>query len=426
GFTNVTLQHKLKFNQPGHELNSQYLFTKGWEDETYNLYQDPTSGYPAINGDRTHVIAPEYIHQLSTDYIKPLNFGQLEAGAQLRFRSMPITYTMDRAKPNSTLIFDFGDWSKWEENLYALYVNLNSEMKYLDIEAGLRAEYTDISYRFAPNQYFKNNYYDYFKLFPNIRFTFKANDHNRISLFYNRRINRPGEDILRIFPKYDDPELLKIGNPELRPQLTDAVELAYRLNWESGSFYIAGYYKNISDYYTRIYIQDPTHPEITIKGYSNIPRATNIGTEINLDQTVNKYWKINLNANLYRNKIYKHTGTINFPQEITYQINKQEDTPWFIKINNLFSVTKRIKIELNGVYFSQKAIPQGQELARWGMDFGVRSNWLAGKLEVSLTGNDLFNTMGIRQRIDQGNGYRTDYNNFYETQIISLGTKYKF
>ncbi|MGL5789405.1 MAG: outer membrane beta-barrel protein, partial [Bacteroidales bacterium] len=48
------------------------------------------------------------------------------------------------------------------------------------------------------------------------------------------------------------------------------------------------------------------------------------------------------------------------------------------------------------------------------------------KLEVSLTGNDLFNTMGIRQRIDQGNGYRTDYNNFYETQIISLGTKYKF
>ncbi|MGL5636069.1 MAG: TonB-dependent receptor domain-containing protein, partial [Bacteroidales bacterium] len=321
GFTNVTLQHKLKFNQPGHELNSQYLFTKGWEDETYNLYQDPTSGYPAINGDRTHVIAPEYIHQLSTDYIKPLNFGQLEAGAQLRFRSMPITYTMDRAKPNSALIFDFGDWSKWKENLYALYVNLNSEMKYLDIEAGLRAEYTDISYRFAPNQYFKNNYYDYFKLFPNIRFTFKANDHNRISLFYNRRINRPGEDILRIFPKYDDPELLKIGNPELRPQLTDAVELAYRLNWESGSFYIAGYYKNISDYYTRIYIQDPTHPEITIKGYSNIPRATNIGTEINLDQTVNKYWKINLNANLYRNKIYKHTGTINFPQEITYQIN---------------------------------------------------------------------------------------------------------
>ena len=42
GFTNITLQHKYLFGQPGHELASQALFTKGWEDETYNLYQDGT------------------------------------------------------------------------------------------------------------------------------------------------------------------------------------------------------------------------------------------------------------------------------------------------------------------------------------------------------------------------------------------------
>lgn len=95
-------------------------------------------------------------------------------------------------------------------------------------------------------------------------------------------------------------------------------------------------------------------------------------------------------------------------------------------MNNLFTVLKRIKLELNGVYFSEKAIAQGKDLSRWGVDFGVRTNWLNDKLEVSLTGNDIFNTMGIRQRIDQGNGYSTDYNNFYEMQIISLGAKYKF
>ena len=43
---------------------------------------------------------------------------------------------------------------------------------------------------------------------------------NSLSVFYNRRIDRPGEPELRIFPKYDDPELLKAGNPYLRPQFT--------------------------------------------------------------------------------------------------------------------------------------------------------------------------------------------------------------
>ena len=48
---------------------------------------------------------------------------------------------------------------------------------------------------------------------------------HRVIAAYNRRIDRPGEPELRIFPKYDDPELLKVGNPYLRPQLTHVVEL---------------------------------------------------------------------------------------------------------------------------------------------------------------------------------------------------------
>ena len=97
----------------------------------------------------------------------------------------------------------------WREHMS----NLIAEFPKTDIEAGLRAEYTSVKYEFAPNQYFTENQYDYFSLFPNVRLTLKINKSNKISLFYNRRIDRPGEDILRIFPKYDDPELLKIGNP---------------------------------------------------------------------------------------------------------------------------------------------------------------------------------------------------------------------
>ncbi len=426
GFTNVTVQYKLKFVQPGHELNSQYLYTKGWEDETYHLRQDATSGFPAINGDMTHILAPEYVHQFSTDYVRPLPFGRLETGAMARFRNMPITYTMTRASGNTALIFDYGDWSNWSENLAAGYVNFVSELPRWDIEAGLRGEFTGVNYRFAPNTYFSDNRYSYFKLFPNVRITLKANQKNKVSAFFNRRIDRPGEDILRIFPKYDDPELLKIGNPKLQPQVTSALEVAYRSLWQGGSFSASVYYKNITDYYTRIYIQDPLHTNITVKGYSNIPKATNTGLELNVDNLFAKKWKLNVNGNIYLNTLYGHTGEINFPTPVPFTLQTQRDLPWFVKMNNTVTVSPRVKCELSGAYYSKKAIAQGTEYYRWGVDAAVRTFWLDNKLELNLTGNDLLNTMGVRQHIDQGNGYTTDYQNFYETQVISLGAKYTF
>ena len=125
-----------------------------------------------------------------------------------------------------------------------------------------------IRYRYYPS----NDSYDYFRLFPNIRLTWKVNTSNRLSVFYNYRIDRPGEAELRIFPKYDDPELLKVGNPYLRPQYTHNFELAYRHIWKSGSVFLAGYYKNIKDQYSRIYAIDEYSSEYNIinKVYENI------------------------------------------------------------------------------------------------------------------------------------------------------------
>jgi len=425
GFTNVTLQHKFRFPQVGHELNSQFLFTKGWEDETYNLRQNGPSPYPVINSDKTRVLAPEYVYLFSSDYIRPLPFGRVEAGFQGRSRNMPITYTMTKNPANTALIYDFGDWSEWDEELAGAYLNLVAEFEKLDIEAGMRGEYTSVKYRFAPNPYFTEDQYSYFDLFPNVRITLKANPANRISLFYNRRIDRPGEDILRIFPKYDDPELLKIGNPSLRPQYTQNIELAHKLLWKKGSLYTSFYHKITEDYYTRIYIQDPLHPEITIKAYDNLGKATNSGLEMAIDQKVSKVWTLSASGNVYRNSIFEHSGEIKFPAVQTYSIEKRTDTPLYAKLANQFTLPGNLRMELTGVYFSAKNTGQGKELARGGVDAGLKKSFMQNKLELNLSATDIFNTMGISQEIS-GEGFRVEYRNFYETQVFSLACKYKF
>ncbi len=425
GFTNLTFQHKYRFQLPGHELNTQILFTKGWEDETYNLSQDGPAPFPLINTDKTRVMAPEYVYLLSSDYIRPLAFGRFEAGITGKIRHMPITYTVTKDPANTALIYDFGDWSKWDENLAGGYVNLVAEFARTAIEAGLRGEYTNVSYEFAPNPYFSENKYDYFSLFPNVRFTLKANKSNKLSLFYNRRVDRPGEDILRIFPKYDDPELLKIGNPSLRPQFTQNFELAYKYLWKTGSFYTSLYHKIIDDYYTRIYIQEPENSEITIKAYDNLGKATNSGLELGVDVKILKIWKVSGSINLYRNTIYSHEGHIDFPVTQYYSISKRSDTPLFTKLINQFSLPSDFLLEISGQYFSAKNIGQGKELPRGGIDLGLKKSFANNKLEFNLSATDILNTMGIRQEID-GQGFIVEYQNFYETQVISLACKYRF
>ena len=426
GFTNATLQHKYRFAQPGHELTSQFAFTKGWEDETYRLYQDgPEPAWPVIHTDKTHVLAPEYVWQINSDYVRPLSFGRIEAGVQGRLRHMPITYDMTFVPGNTALIYDFGNWSKWDENIAGAYANLVAELRRFDIEAGLRGEYTSVTYKFAPNQYFHDDSYSYFDLFPNVRFTFKATRNYRTSLFYNRRIDRPGEDILRIFPKYDDPELLKVGNPSLRPQYTQSVEWAHRYSWRSGSVFATLYFKDIKAPYTRIYLQDILHPEITVKAYDNVGRATNAGFEVAADQKIGKIWNLTASFNLYRNTIFAYSGTIDFPVPQPYSIPRRTDNPFFAKLGSRVLLPWNMQLQVDALYFSARNIPQGRELARGGIDAGLKKGMLKGRLELNLTATDIFNTMGIRQNID-GNGFRVKYQNYYESQVISLGAKYKF
>ncbi len=425
GFANITLQHKYRFQQTGHEVNSQLLFTKGWEDETYNLSQDGPSPFPVIRTDKTRVLAPEYVYSLSSDYIKPLSFGRFEAGLSGRLRHMPITYTVTKDPANTALIYNFGNWSEWNESLAGAYSNLIAEFQKADIEAGLRAEYTSVKYEFAPNQYFTENHYNYFSLFPNFRLTLKANKSNKISIFYNRRIDRPGEDILRIFPKYDDPELLKIGNPLLRPQFTQNFELAHKYLWKTGSFYTSLYHKIIDDYYTRIYIQDPAHSEITIKAYDNLGRAFNSGVEFTFDQKILKQWKLSASANIYRNRIFSHSGQISFPLPQPYNIEGRIDVPFFVKLINQFTLPRNLQIEISGQYFSSKNIGQGKELSRGGIDLGVKKSLVNNKLELNLSATDIFNTMGIFQKID-GEGFNVEYQNYFETQVFTATIRYKF
>lgn len=425
GYLNLALNYTHNFAEPGHKLDARAQYTRGWEDESYFL-NDSSSIREGT--DATHILATEHTTNVSVDYIKPLRSGRLEAGAKLQWRSLPVEYTITPGE-GSIIYPGMGDWSDWGEDIYAGYLNYIYERPKIDIEAGLRTEYTKVFYTIAPENiyYPENDSYEYFELFPNIRLTFKMDEKNRISAFYNRRVDRPGEPELRIFPKYDDPELMKVGNPYLRPQFSQTFELAYKRLWESGSVFLSGYHRLIDDAFQRVYSMDESNPDYTIinKIYHNTGSATNTGMELVFSQQLVKLWKLSGSFNGYNNKIDAYSGIMYFPYERPFSIDASTDKTWDLKVNNQFELDKGWEIQLTGIYYADKIIPQGKQFARSSIDLGIKKEILEGKGEILFSFSDIFNDFGIKQEY-QGYRFTALYENYYETQVARLGFKYKF
>lgn len=424
-YTNVAVNYRHRFEQAGHTLSANAQYTQGLEDETYSLND---SSAIRIGRDRTNIRAIENTTGVSTDYVRPLKNGRIEIGAKLRIRRLPIDYTITPGT-GSIIYPGLGTFSNWGENLFAGYVNYLLEKEKYDVEAGLRAEQTEVFYDFDPaNDYYPDNDdYSYFELFPSVRFTYKLNDNNKLSAFYNRRIDRPGEPELRIFPKYDDPELLKVGNPYLRPQFTDAFELAHKYSWGTGSLFSAVYHRMIQDQYLRIFSIDNSDPEYDIVNriYQNTGSATNTGIELLFGQDVTDTFKMSASFNGYINAIDGYQGTLLFPFERPFFIKESSDPAWDAKLTGEFKLPWEISAQLTGVYYSSKNIPQGKELARSSVDFGLKKTFWDNKGELTFAATDIFNTFGIRQKLN-GEGFTTLYENYYETQVVRLGMKYRF
>jgi outer membrane receptor protein involved in Fe transport len=338
---------------------------------------------------------------------------------------MPVSYSEMKNPQNTALKYDFGTWFHWNENIVGTYFNLVAELKKVDIIAGLRAEYTNVKYELTPDRFFKEEKYNYLAVLPDFLLTYKASESNLIDFYLNRKIERPKDDILRIFPEYDDPELLKIGNPSLKPQYTNNIELAYRHTWQKGSFRTSFFHKIIDASFSRIYIRDTLQTDLIIKAFDNIGKSTNTGFELSVDQKVAKFWEFNVSFNVFRNIISSHTGKIMFPIPQNYTLPRRYDTPMFAKMTNQFNLPGNFSFQINMVGFSDRNIGQVKELSRGGLDIGLKKIFTKNKLEFNLFAADVLNTMGIRQYI-QSEGFKIEYQNFYETQVISMGIKYNF
>ena len=418
-FATAVFTHK--FVQPGHKLTltSNYSFHR--EDEKYFF----TNILPSSTGtDAFKLLSDEHVVDLNADYMKPLRQGRIEAGFKGRYRSIPVDMQF-RPGQNSQIDSAAGGYANYREVIPALYGNYVFESEQIEVEGGVRLESVHLNYDVNPNHNtYKSDGYRYVRPFPSVRAAWKFDDSNKLTVFFNRRVDRPNEVDIRIFPKYDEPELIKVGNPALQPQYSTSGELGYKSTWTSKSFYAAAFHRVVDGTITRIATQAPGSV-LLYNVFQNGGRSRSTGSEVVWQQTVSPQLSVTASASAYRRTVDAFSVINRYPKPVPYSAPRQELTSGNAKLDMGLKLPREWQMQIANVYLAPDLLPQGRIGSRFSLDAGLKKSMNRGKGEFVVNATDILNT-NQAQRTIRGTDFTLVGTDYLETQVIRVGYSWKF
>ncbi|MEM9835426.1 MAG: TonB-dependent receptor [Bacteroidota bacterium] len=361
------------------------------------------------------------IYTFKTDYEMPLRGGNFGTGVRLS------RVTTD----NSFLFFDVingaDEFNKqlsnrfnYEENVYAGYVNLNGKFSdKVSYSAGLRTEVTDAVGEltaFVDDLQEAPVNLDYVSLFPSAGLTFQLKKPgNSLALNYGRRINRPDYNVLNPFRFQESQLSFSTGNPFLRPEIVNNLELGYTLGFRY-NFKLA--YSRTSDQITRLIGPDPVDPRAGSISWDNLASQTVYSFNASLPFQFTKGWNafFNASASYIDNQAdYGENGTIDL-QAFSYSIFSQ----------HTFNLPGKFTFEVSG-YFAGPGIWGGvfEYDESWSLNLGLQKKFFNDQLNVKISGTDLFYETGWAG-VSDFNGQLSFGNGNWDSRRISLNLSYNF
>jgi outer membrane receptor protein involved in Fe transport len=458
--TGTTLSYKHNFPKAGQELTADITYNKS-KNSNVNLIRTDSldmathntakSSSQQQNGSGTN---QNFIFQ--TDYSKPItDKSKFEMGLRASIRKVDSRNDFYFLNPSGNAIYNPLLSVKYNsrDQVYAAYATYSNQLKNFGYQLGLRVESSDYEGHLPDkNQDFNVTFP--VSLFPSIFLSNKMKHDQELQINYSRKINRPNFFQLYPFTDYSDSLNINRGNPDLKPEFTNSVELAYQKTFKNKDNFLASlYYKNTNDLITRYQVSEDnavTGKNELINTFINANSSYVTGLELVSRNKITKWWDLTTNVNLYTSKI--NTG-------IAGQPDQDQFASWFTKINNTFKLPKNFTLQLSGDYQSKTVLPpggsggggfgggggrggggfgggggmfgqasssQGYVRANYGIDAALRYEFLKNKqASLSLNMNDILKTR--RSDIHSESLYFTqDVFRRRDAQILRLNFNWRF
>jgi hypothetical protein len=425
----ASLSFKHTFPKSGEEWTADVNYSQGTNNNTNYIYSSiyDVKGGPmsSIYDQQQTVNGTNKYFTAQTDYVLPLTEkSKFEAGGRIAIRNINSLTDLDTVAADGKYQVEslLSSAFTYQDQVTAGYVTYSNQMGGFSYQLGLRAEgykYTGVeNYTTVdPNGTQKDtvgNYGDHLpvNLFPSVFLTQKLTDYQTLSLSYTRRIDRPSFNQLFPFTDYSDSLNLSRGNPNLKPQFTNSFELAYDVTYGATNAFIASvYYKRTNDLITRdadTSINPVTQKTVIINSYINAKSGFVGGLELIGRNTINHWWDLTTNLNLYTSKINTiDTGIFAIaPVGQIYSV--------FAKVLNSFKLTNHFSLQVSGDFTSKTELPpggsgsaggnggrggttsgnaQGFNRPTGGMDASIRYQFLKNNAaSITLSGSDLLRT----------------------------------
>lgn len=350
-------------------------------------------------GGKIHIYAGE------SNIVFPFGKNKVRAGLKTSFISVN----------NSTLYHNRYD-NEWKENVQLsrqFSYNENINAAYLQFETrfsdrlttqiGLRVENTNVRGNISQHVSGVDSSYSqhYTHLFPSVTLEYKLPNDNVLSALYSRRINRPNYNDMNPFVYIFDNYMHEQGNPDLRPSLSDNIELSFVWrNKMKASIFL-------------LHVKDPISKSFHLEENDRIlvypdNLSSSYSYGLRLNSTVFNpaaWWKVSTNISLN----YKKYKWLFFDKEEKASIFSP-----YAGLNNQFEFAKNWTAEINLSYRGKNADGQYSFKPVFIGNAGIRRQILKNNGTISFTIDDIFESNLLKGEVQMPR-------RFYNSQERELG-----
>ena len=298
---------------------------------------------------------------------------------------------------------------RYHEEVWAGYGRMSTRLWGNNITLGLRMENTSLTSRSLTLD--TDDSQSYFDFFPSasLQRPFGRDNKHSLSVNYSRRISRPYYGIFNPFTMPLSEFSSVVGNPYIKP--------SYVSRYSVTGVFFSKYsldlgYTHRSDAINQVILQDPTDPDRTIYKHVNIGSGDNFSMSFSAPVEIVKWWGLNINATaMYY--IQKNQGV------------REEKFSWIGSLQNNFKFGKGWSADFSGFYQSPQIQGNMKIKGIFSTYASVVKKALDNRLIVSLSANDLFNTMKLKVNAG-GETYHKYTTNLENWRTVSLSVRWNF
>ena len=234
----------------------------------------------------------------------------------------------------------------------------------------------------------------YTKIYPSAFLLYKLTDRQSMQFGYSKKVNRPNRRTLSPFPNNtQDISRLRNGNPYLRPEYSDVMELSFSSNSRKLNLNMSSSYKNTSDvimwwdrdYMTFIDTERPSGPDTTTYEILTAGNAEN-SKSINFSGNI-MYRPMPLASIMIWG--YSWNSTISDEGEADFNGNSRGMGFGGRLTLNIPTIAR---IELSGNGRGKMKITTGSIPSNYRVNLGIQRSFMKNRLSVTFKVNDLFDT----------------------------------